>query len=268
MSEELRDLLNRVASGEISPEEAQARLQSETARAGAPDPAAHERAEPADAIPPPPAEPVRRISVRASAVRLVVRADPSVDTAVADGPHRVDHVGDTLTIHSDLSAGEYQAEVPKSVFATWLGSVNRAGSTLQVRVNPELPLDVLNVAGSLELSGLRAPASVGVEAGSARLHDGSGPLKLSVASGSADVDWQFHGDCAVSTDLGSARVAVQPGSDVAIQAEATLGIATIRMADGRTIKATSAGNPPVLVGAGSGRLSVTARLGSLVVSVL
>jgi hypothetical protein len=211
---------------------------------------------------------VARISIRASAVRLIVVADPTVDTAIAEGPHRVAHVGDTLTIHSDLSAGDYQAEVPRSAFATWLGNVNRAGSTLRVRVNPGLPLEVLNVAGSLELSGLRAPASVGVEAGSARLHDGVGPLALSVASGSADVDWQFHGECTVSTDLGSARVAVQPGSDVAITAEATLGLATIRLADGTSIKASATGNPPVPVGAGTGRLAVTSRLGSLVVSVL
>lgn len=256
MSDELKDLLNKVAAGEISPEEAQARLAGTGAPATHPEATAH-----------PDTEPVRRIALRGSAVRLIVVADPTVDTAVADGPHRVSHAGDTLTIHSDLSAGQYETEAPRSAFATWLGTVNKAGSTLSVRVNPGLPLEVLNVAGSLELSGMRAPTSIGVEAGSARVHDGAGSLVLSVASGSADVDWQFHGECAVSTDLGSARVHVQPGSDVSITAEATLGMATIRMADGTTIKASPTGNPPVVVGAGSGRLAVTSRLGSLVVSV-
>ncbi len=260
MSDELKDLLNRVAAGEISPEEAQARL-ADAAPKGASTGATAATTETA------PPEPVRRISVRGSAVRLIVVADPTVDTAVADGPHRVSHVGDALTIHSDLSAGEYETEAPRSAFATWLGNVNRAGSTLRVRVNPGLPLEVLNIAGSLELSGMRAPASVGVEAGSAKLHDGAGSLALSVASGSAEVDWQFHGESSVSTDLGSARVTVLPGSDVAINAEATLGMATIRLADGTSIKASPAGNPPVLVGAGNGRLNVTSRLGSLVVSV-
>jgi hypothetical protein len=277
MSDELRDLLHRVAAGELSPEEAQARLEAVQSEADPDQPA--EPAEPSTdpaPVPPPPPTPVHRISIRASAVRLVVVADPTVDTAVAEGPHRVSHDGDVLTVHSDLGAGEYQAEPPRSAFTTWLASVNKAGSTLRVRVNPELPLDVLNVAGSLELSGVRAPASVGVEAGSARLHDGAGPLTLSVASGSADVDWQFHGQSSVSTDLGSARVAVQPGSDISIHAEATLGLATIRMADGTTIKASSGpgrgsatpDQPPVVVGAGAGRLEVTSRLGSLVVTVL
>ena len=170
-------------------------------------------------------------------------------------------------MHSDLRVGEYEAEAPKSTFATWLSNVNRAGSTLRVRVNPHLPLDVLNVAGSLELAGMQAPTSVGVEAGSAKLHDGAGQLTLSVASGSADVEWQFHGESSVTTDLGSARLAALPGSDVQITAEATLGLATIRLADGTTIKATAEGHPSVRAGAGTGRLTASTRLGSLVVSV-
>jgi len=259
MNAELRDLLNRVASGEISPEEAEILMNAAKADAAT---ESHETT-----VEQPAPEPVRRVSVRGSAVRLVIVADPSVDTAIAEGPHRVSHVGDRLTIHSDLRVGEYEAEAPKSTFATWLSNVNRAGSTLRVRVNPDLPLDVLNVAGSLELSGMHSSTSVGVEAGSARLHDGAGQLTLSVASGSADVEWQFQGECSVSTDLGSARLTLLPGSDVQVKAEATLGLATIRLADGTTIKATPEGHPPVTAGAGSGSLSATTRLGSLVVSV-
>lgn len=252
MSDELRELLNRVASGEISPEEAQAAMQHVGSPATGTEP------EP---------EAVKRLAVRGSAVRLVVVADPSVDTAVAEGPHRVSHVGDELVVHSDLRVGEYEAEAPRSAVASWLSNVNRAGSTLRVRVNPDLPIEVLNVAGSLELSGTRGTTKVGVEAGSAKLRDGSGPLALSVTSGSADVEWQFTGDCSVSTDVGSSRLTVQPGSDVSITAKATLGLATIRLADGTTIKATPEGHPPVIAGAGAGRLTASTRLGSLVVSV-
>ena len=53
-------------------------------------------------------------------------------------------------------------------------------------------------------------------------------------------------------------------------------LATVRLADGTTIKATSGpgrgsatpDQPPVVVGAGGGRLDVTSRLGSLTVTVL
>ncbi len=256
--------MEQVARGEISAEEAHRRL----AQSPAVTPAGP-AAEPAPAASPPveSGEPVARVAIRASAVRLVVIGDPAVDTALADGPHRAEKSGDRLTIHSDLSAGQYQNEAPRSAFASWLTSMNKAGSTLTVRVNPDLPLEVLNVAGSLELSGVHAATSVGVEAGSARLYEGAGPLVLSVATGSADVDWTFSGECSVSTDLGSARVHVRPGSDVAITAEATMGMATIRLADGTTLKASPGGNPPVVVGSGAGRLAVTSRLGSLVVSV-
>ncbi len=255
MSDELRDLLRRVAAGDLSPEEAEQAMAGAT---GGTSPEPEAEAEP---------EPVQRVAVRGSAVRLVVEADASVDTAVAEGPHRVSHVDGLLTVHSDLRVGGYEAEAPKSTFASWLSNVNRAGSTLHVRVNPQLPLEVLNVAGSLELTGMRAATSVGVEAGSAKLRDGIGPLTLSVASGSADVEWQFTGDCSVSTDLGSARLTALPGSDVAITAHSTLGLATIRLADGTTIKATPDGHPPVVAGQGNGKLQATSRLGSLVVSV-
>ncbi len=253
MSDTLRDLLHRVAAGEISPEEAE-RAMADASTGPSPEPE-------------PEVEPVARVAVRGSAVRLVVEADPSVDTAVAEGPHRVSHDGDLLTVHSDLRVGGYEAEAPKSTFASWLSNVNRAGSTLRVRVNPELPLEVLNVAGSLELTGMRSATSVGVEAGSAKLRDGIGPLTLSVASGSADVEWQFTGDCSVSTDLGSARLTALPGSDVSITAHSTMGLATIRLADGTTIKATPEGHSPVVAGEGNGRLQASSRLGSLVVSV-
>ncbi|MCU0263364.1 MAG: hypothetical protein MUF09_06760 [Candidatus Nanopelagicales bacterium] len=263
MTDDLRTLLNRVAAGELSPEEAEILMNAAKSAASGTDQPPSDQPAPDQPAP----EPVRRISVRGSAVRLVIVADPTVDTAIAEGPHRVSHVGDRLTVHSDLRVGEYEAEAPKSTFATWLSNVNRAGSTLRVRVNPDLPLDVLNVAGSLELSGMRATTSVGVEAGSAKLHDGAGQLTLSVASGSADVEWLFQGECSVSTDLGSARLTLLPGSDVTVKAEASLGLATIRLADGTTIKATPEGHPPVIAGAGTGTLGATTRLGSLVVSV-
>ncbi len=261
----MRTLLEQVAAGEISPEEAEGLLARATTP-GQPGPASEQPPAPEEAPDAAPGQ-VRRVVVRASAVRLVVIGDEAVATAAAEGPHRVEQSDDVLTVHSDLRVGD-EAEPPRSVFAGWLTNAQRAGSTLTVRVNPSLPLEVLNVAGAVELHGMRAPTSVGVEAGSARLYDGIGPVVLSVATGSADVEWQFHGQCRVGADLGSARVTAMPGSNVSITADATLGTATIRLADGTTLKATPEGHPPVLAGAGTGRLSTTARLGALTVTVL
>ncbi len=100
MTSDLRSILNDVASGTISPEEAQILMSERAAAAGGP----------------PEEEPrvVKRIAVRGSAVRLTILADPTVATAVAEGPHRVEQIGDQLLITSDLSQGEYTAEAPRS----------------------------------------------------------------------------------------------------------------------------------------------------------
>lgn len=268
MTDDMRTILDRVAAGTLTPEEAQALL-AQAESAPAPE---------ADAGPPPPApEPqpptdvaVARIQVRGSAVKLTVIGDPEVATAVADGPHRVEQVGDQLVIRSDLTddGGVGTTEPPRSAFTRWLEAGTRAGSTLTVRVNQFLPLEVLAVAGSLELSGMRAPVSVGVEAGSAKVGPGSGPLQLSVSSGAAEVDWLFVGDSRVSAELGSARVNVLQGSDVVITAGSSAGSATIINPDGTSQPPTTGAAQTATVGAGAGTLSAKARLGSVVVRVL
>lgn len=259
MTESMRDILNRVAAGELSPEEAQVLL----GQAEAPEAASTSEPEaPAPDLVP---LPVARIMIRATGVRLSVVGDPTVATAVADGSHRVTHEGETLVINSDLSQGNtasYTTDAPRSAFMNWLSTVNRAGSNLRVRVNPNLPLEILNIAGPLELAGTAAPLAIGVEAGSARLSAGSGPLNLSVAAGSADVDWLFTGESSVVTELGSAKVTVAPGSDAVVTADSSLGSAQIHT-DGGILKASSAAGPQsVTVGAGAGKLTVTAKLGS------
>ncbi|MDI1290453.1 MAG: hypothetical protein PSX37_10955 [bacterium] len=249
MTTDMRTLLNRVASGELSPEDAQALL------AGSPAP-----------LPAPVA--VTEVVIRASAVRLTVIADASVDTAVAEGPHRVEHDGARLIIHSDLSVGQYSADTPRSAFMNWINAGLRAGAALRVRVNPNLPLEVLNVAGSLDLSGHQAALAVGVEAGSAKIARGRGPLKLSVSTGSADVEWQFVGESSVSSEMGSVQVAVLPGSDVLITADSSAGSVQIRGPQGNQ-KIPGAGSATaVTVGAGTGRLSVSAKLSSASVRIL
>src|SRR5207253_2195043 len=58
------------------------------------------------------------------------------------------------------------------------------GGRLNIRMNPELPLDVELMAGTLRVRGLRSPIRADVSAGSARVEGFAGPLDLSVATGS------------------------------------------------------------------------------------
>jgi len=211
---------------------------------------------------------VRSVVIRASAVRLTVIADASVDTAIAEGPHRVEHDGDRLVIHSDLAQGSYSAETPRSAFMNWVNAGLRAGATLRVRVNPNIPLEVLNVAGSLELSGHQAELSVGVEASAAKISGGRGPLKLSVSTGTADVEWQFIGESSITSDMGKLQVGVLPGSDVLVTVESSAGTAQIRSGQGKQKVPGTGSTSAVTVGSGVGRLAVSATLSTAAVRIL
>jgi hypothetical protein len=214
--------------------------------------------------------PAARVFVKAGGARLVVVGDPNVAEAVAEGAHRMERQGDTLLITTNLTEGDYSTDPPRSALLNWLTSVmDRAGQTLTVRVNPDLPLRVLVVGGTLDLRGVAAATSVGIEAGSAKLEDGSGPLQVDVVSGSAKVDWTFTGASTVRADMGSATVTVRPDSDVKITAEAALGQAVVKSDEGM-LKAfgENASTPVVLVGDGTGSLQATARMGSVTVTVL
>lgn len=171
-------------------------------------------------------------------------------------------------ISSDLSTGDYTAETPWSTFRNWLDSGFRAAPRIDVRVNPELPLDLVITAGTLNLSGMQSPVSASVEAASAKLENGRGPLTLNATTGSADVSWQFTGSSTVVAELGAAKLRVLPGSDAVITAEGLSG--SVKMhGPGATASAEGSDRfvPPVTVGDGNGSLAINARLGSVDVTV-
>ncbi len=253
MTDEIRNLLEDVAAGRVSPDEASTRIHDLQPEATAEGTAVD--------------EPVRRIVVKGGAIRLTIIGDPSVAEAVADGPHTMRREGDALLINTNTTQGDYAVEPPRSAFMTWVGQmVNRVGAALEVRVNPDLPLQVLLVGGALDLSGVRAGASVGVEAGSGQL-SGSGPLLFDVASGSGKVDWSFSGQSRVRADMGSVSVTVRPDSDVTVSADSSLGQALVKTHTGNLKAAADASTPPVVVGAGTGNLTVSARMGAAQVTI-
>lgn len=250
MSDELRALLEDVAAGKISADDAAAKVEQLSG----------------DVAPAPADEPVARLVIKGGAVRMTITGDPAVAEAIAVGPHTMRRDGDALVIDTN-APGDYSTQAPRSALLTWVGQmVNRVGATVDIRVNPDLPLQVLLVGGGLEMTGVRAGASVGVEAGSAQL-SGSGPLLLDVASGSGKVAWTFTGESRVRADMGSVYVTVAADSDVAVTAEASLGQAVVHAAGGVIKAAQDVPTEPIVVGDGSGRLTVIARMGAAQVTV-
>ncbi len=255
----LQQILDAVAAGSMTPEEASEQIAAMRAHTPPPDTSAAASAE---------RGPVERIIIKGGAAKVVVIGDPLVAEAVAEGPHRMQRSGGDLLVTTNMAEGDYSTQAPRSVLLTWLTSVmDRVGGTLTVRVNPAIPLQVLVVGGALDITGVTGGAAVGIEAGGGRLENCSGPLQLDVVSGSARVDWTFTGESRIRADMGSAQVYVRPESDVSITAEATLGQATVKAHNGM-FKATADGTTePVLVGAGSGSLIATARMGSVQVTL-
>lgn len=254
MTDVMRAMLEEVAAGKLTPEEATQRISQLTVQAA--DVAATD-------------EPVRRIQVKAGAVRLTIVADPAVHEAVAEGPHTMRRDGDVLLIDTNTTSGEgdYSVEPPRSAFMAWVGQmVNRVGASVQIRVNPQLPLQVLLVGGALDLQGVTAGASVGVEAGSAQL-SGAGPLLFDVASGSGKVDWVFTGQSKVRADMGSVSVTVRPESNTMVTADTSLGQAIIKTHTGNVKAPQDGATPAIAVGAGAGALTVSSRMGSAQVTI-
>src|SRR5439155_20355300 len=102
MEDKRRQILNQVRTGTITAEEGAARL-DELASENAAGTATRERPAPAALQPAPNAASVKGVSQFGSAE---VVADPTVATAVADGPHRVRLDGNTMVIEH----GPFQEE--------------------------------------------------------------------------------------------------------------------------------------------------------------
>ncbi len=248
----MNEVLAAVAAGTITPEEASTLIEAL-------------RAQPV----PVDSSTVNEIYIKAGGARLIIIGDPTVAAASVDGHHRMEQQGGTLLITTNRAEGQFSTTPPRSAFRSWLDSwVERAGQTLTVRINPDLPLRVLNVGGSLDLTGVRGGASIGIEAGSARLDSCAGALNLDVSSGSAKVNWVFSGASTIKVDMGSAHIVALPGSDAVVTIDASLGQAVVRTADeSYKTNGPDTAAPAVTAGAGAGTLAVTARMGSATVTV-
>src|SRR5205807_310400 len=172
-------ILNRVARGEISPEEGGSLLDDLAAGRTTTETA------------PPPGPAAGRIRVRRALGSIIIEGDDSVKEAVASGRHSARRDGDTLVIEGDDESGEF-AFVWAGRKQIRLGRPPHA-QPLQVRVNPELPLEVEAQAGTLRLEGVRAPIKASIQAGSARLAGFEGPLDLEVQAGSVRGEGRLTG---------------------------------------------------------------------------
>ena len=95
MTDAKREILNQVAQGDLTPEEAEARLaELDRPAPGGADAAAA------------PAEAATKVRIVRIAGAAEIIGDPTVKEAVADGPHDVHREGTTLVIESRPAPGD------------------------------------------------------------------------------------------------------------------------------------------------------------------
>lgn len=256
-SQELHDLLAQVASGELDPAEAARRLDE--------DPTAPT----VDTAPLPSYTGITGVVITGVGVRLHVVADPSVATAVADGPHLVRQDDDRLVF--DLP-GRARREDGFAATPRWQWGKMRidwpygSGERVTVRVNPALSLRLELTACDANVRGMRSALEVGCFSSSLGVVDHDGPLTGTITTGSARIDAVLRGGSdALSCDMSSLKLTLLPGSDTTMAAQAEMGsIKVVGPTTGQP-RADSPGprtSTRAVVGAGTGRLEVAVRMGS------
>ena len=278
-SDSLRDLLTRVAAGDVSPADAAARLSQEEVRSPA-APSANVTAPRAASYPggsttqagasahaptePHPPVPVDRVLITAFAREIRVVGDPSVSQVVVEGDHMLRQEGGTIVIDTDHRAGDFRIDHPRSWardIGAWIDGVSQVPNRcLKVRVNPALPLDLDTPAGSVRISGMHADLSFRVGAGKVHLDDfHGGTLNGQVETGSMHIDALLtEGESNLRTDLGSMHVKLRKGSSVNVSSRTDMG--KVQMSGHRAV--TGNGSQSCIVGNGTASLRVDVGMGS------
>ena len=287
MSEDRRSILQRVASGELSPEEAAEQLD----RLSAQPPPPSVPSEPGGPPPPPPApgetppfEPVSeggRTGTRAETppppgglsasplerIRVVrnlgatrITGDREVLEAVAEGPHRAERMPHELVIHSDFDeAGGFNFN---RVQGQW-GRYRNA--RLNVRMRPDLPLALQAQAASVQVEGVTGPISGDIQAGSLSVEGSQGPFDLTVQAGSLTIVGAINkGTSRIRCEAGSLHIVLRPGSSVRIVTHSTLGYVSLPGEAGRVDDfVMGGGTREATIGSGEARLEVESTMGSV-----
>jgi hypothetical protein len=289
-----REILEAVAEGRMTPDEAAARLEQQQWEQSGPDgaPDGAPNGGPDDAPPEPGAPPAdgaderprsepRAARVRISAAARTVRVigDPSISEAEAEGPHRVWRDDDELVISGseDLSAG-FRFRSRHRNHRDWrdwsdLAEWRRITEPLVVRVNPDLALTVDVSAGALSVLGVNGPLKADVAAGSARLEAVSGPLDVTARAGSVRIQGRLTaGSSRIRCDAGSVNVRLDRGSSVRVRAHVDLGRVRFHgqghgYGHGSGLGAGPGGlagaTEDVVIGGGAGLLEIEAAMASV-----
>jgi hypothetical protein len=261
MTPERREILQRVADGELSPEEAERILHELDDRP----------------VPPSPESRVRRVKVSVGVGGIEIVGDPDVAEAEVDGPHRAEVEGDTLVIHGELEPGA-------EGFTFRLGPRGRRSGVVQfgprhghgrefraarlrVRVNPAFEVDAELDAGPLSISGVNGPIRARLAAGPISIEGFTGVLDVAVNAGAVRANGRLtEGESRIRSDAGGIRIELDPSSNVHVIAHAALGKVVVPGSENGGRKRFAGDRREAVIGAGDATLRVETAMGSVHVS--
>ena len=253
MEEWRREILNRVAAGTLTPEEAAEQL-AELEREGA-------RGARREEVPGLGAIRYVRIAKRQGPVEVI--GDSSVREAVAEGRHVARRVGDSLVIEGEDDEGVSGFAFSRSERGGFHFGFGRENQRLLVRMNPLLALEVELQAGSCRVRGVKGPIQADLQAGSTMIDGFAGPLRISHQAGSVRANGRLdHGASHIRCEAGAINLYLEHGSSVRVIARSTLG--RINLPDGTTI--TGAGSRELSIGDGRATLELETIMGAVNVS--
>lgn len=261
-----RRILEMVAAGSVSPAEAAELLQ------------AVERSEPSTTD-----LPVDRIMILGTFRSLLVEGDPQVQTAIADGQHRVRHEGGTLIFEEDPDEQDgfilfgpdkrrkgVSIRVNDRRFTLGEHGGPARPQALRIRMNPSLALELSLTAGTARIAGISAPIKANISAGTARLDGVTQPFEVNVDAGSVSAACRLEeGDSKVRCTAGRIKIELDPDSDVSVVARSTLGKLQVPSNEGGDEPWTGigGGKREMTLGGGRARLDLEATTGAVVVEV-
>ncbi|MGH9119926.1 MAG: hypothetical protein ACRD0A_19265 [Acidimicrobiales bacterium] len=289
--DELRDILGRVAAGELDADEA-ARLLDPDATPPEDDADDLDDGDPDvdfdAATEPPPGDIATELRVSASARKLRIVGDPSVREVLVRGA-QIRRENGILVVDAEPEWYDSEDETHslRFVFAggpPWWGGEgewdrdwdrrrqrgrHRGGRgsrrfefnpPVDIRANPDLSLSLDVSAASVRVSGMRGKIVGSVSAGSAAFADVRGPFDLNVSAGSLSVHGPIaRGDSRIRCDIGSVKVRLEPGSDLRVKVDATMSKPDVRVAGwgGRTDEGEW------VVGDGTASLAIVASMSAV-----
>jgi hypothetical protein len=259
----LQEILRKVAAGELSPEEGSAQIE-----------AAHDELQRGQVAV---AEaPIRTVRVIGALHPLRISGDGEVREAVVSGLHEVHREGDVLVIRTSTGGDDdsgFSFRWPGRVGMPNFGGGHpeRSLRPIQVRMNPDLALEVEMSAGLLSVKGVKGPIKADIQAGSAKLEDFASPFDLKVTWGTVSASGVLkEGDSKVRCEAGTVKIGLERGSSVEVHARSTLGRISLPgevagLAEGWTMGGEQR---EATIGQGQGRLDIETTTGAVWVEEL